>query len=965
MTLPAGARLGRYQITELLGAGGMGMVYRARDERLQRDVAIKVLPPTVLTDDTARRRFTKEALALAKLSHPNIAAVYDVGEESDIAYLVMECVPGESLAARLRRGPLSVVDALSFGVQIANALAEAHEQGVVHRDLKPANVMVTPKGQVKALDFGLAKLLAPNDRASDTLSRSEIGAPAGTPLYMSPEQAFGEPVDARTDLWSLGVVLFEALAGRAPFEGMTDWALLRAVSQETPPSLASLRPDVPPEVEALVSRALTRDVAARYQTAAAMAADASAILARLSSPATVATPPQVRLPAKVLLPALLVLAAVVAGGAWFAMRTVHRAWARDRAIPEARKLVDSDRPLAAFLVMQKARRYLPGDTALAGYQAASARTISVNSSPAGASIAIQDYLARDSTWYPLGVTPLKQVIVPKGYFRWSVSQPGHGAVITAPMLDNRMKFAIDSSAKAAPGMVRVGAATYGDYIAFIGWVGPYRLPAFDIDRFEVTNREYQQFVDSGGYRDRQYWQEKFVDQGHDLTWEQATARLRDSTGRPGPATWSGGHYPQGRADYPVSGVSWYEAAAYAAFRRKSLPTMAQWHLAAPTDIASFVGRASNMSGTEVAAVGSFKGVGPYGTYDMAGNVREWTLNSNDAGARFILGGAWASPPYLYAESETLPPFDRSPMNGIRCVRNLGPNPPATLQPVRMLIRDFTHFVPAPDAAFSAYEVMYRNDKAPLNTRAEGLVRQTADWRLEKVSFNTGYRDERMAAYLYIPTHVRPPYQAVIFFPSARVLDLNDSRELGDTEYFDYIVQSGRAVLYPVYQDTYERRHRGAMPGGSQEIELTTDRAKDVARGLDYLQSRTDIDHARVGYVGISMGAAEGAIYATLAQDRLRTVVFLDGGYFLAKPPPGGDQADFVPRLKKPVLMVNGRYDATFSYEEAQLPMFRMLGTPAADKKHVVLETAHDVTTERSALVREVLGWLDKYLGRVE
>jgi Uncharacterized conserved protein len=648
---------------------------------------------------------------------------------------------------------------------------------------------------------------------------------------MSPEQAFGEPVDTRTDLWSLGVVLFESLAGRAPFEGMTDWALLRAVSQEAPPSLRSLRPDVPPPVEALVSRALTKDVAARYQTAAAMADDASAVLAKINSPGIAGTAPGVRLRAKVLVPVSLILACVVAGGAWLAVRSAHRSWARDAALPAAGKLVDADLPLAAFLMLNKAERYLPGDTSLTAYAEASTRKVSVTSSPAGASVAIQDYLAGDSAWYSLGTTPLHGVTVPRGYFRWRVSQPGHDPVITAPVLKNKMNFALDSSATASAGMVRVGATTYGDYIAFIGWVGPYHLPAFDIDRFEVTNREYQQFVDTGGYRDRQYWREKFIDQGRELGWEEAATRFRDRTGRPGPATWSGGHYPDGQAEFPVAGISWYEASAYAAFRGKSLPTMAQWHLAAPTDIASFVGRASNMSGDHVAAVGAFKGVGPYGTYDMAGNVREWTLNATDAGARFILGGAWGSPAYLYAESETLPPFDRSPMNGVRCVRNLGPNPPATTQPVRMLTRDFAHFTPASDAVFRAYQVMYQYDKTPLNAKVEGIVQQTADWRLEKVSFNAAYRNERMAAYLYVPTHVRPPYQTVIFFPSARVLDMNDSRNLGDTEYFDYVVQSGRAVLYPVYQDTYERRLRGALPGASQAIGLTTDRSKEDRKSV--------------------------------------------------------------------------------------------------------------------------------------
>jgi len=249
-----------------------------------------------------------------------------------------------------------------------------------------------------------------------------------------------------------------------------------------------------------------------------------------------------------------------------------------------------------------------------------------------------------------------------------------------------------------------------------------------------------------------------------------------------------------------------------------------------------------------------------------------------------------------------------------------------------------------------------------NAKLETL-QENQDWRKEKVTYDTPY-GERTAAYVFLPQNVRPPYQALVFFPSARVLDLSDSRNLGDTSFFDFVVQSGRAVIYPVYQDTYERRVHFSLPGNAGEKELYIQRSKDVARAIDYLQSRPDIAHDDIGYLGVSMGSAEGVVYATLAQDRLRAVVFLDGGYFLSPPAPGTDQADFAPRLKKPVLMVNGRYDFTFSLERAQEPLFRMLGTPAADKQHVVFETPHDVRQDRPALISVVLGFLDKYLSRV-
>ncbi len=213
--------------------------------------------------------------------------------------------------------------------------------------------------------------------------------------------------------------------------------------------------------------------------------------------------------------------------------------------------------------------------------------------------------------------------------------------------------------------------------------------------------------------------------------------------------------------------------------------------------------------------------------------------------------------------------------------------------------------------------------------------------------------------------MKPPYQTVVFFPSARVLDIPNSRTLGDIKFFDYIVQSGRAVFYPIYQGTYERQRKMVAPGQTSDVEFITQQYKDLARSLDYLETRSDIDQNRIAYLGVSAGAAGGVIYATLAQDRLKTVVLLDGGYFLFPPPAAIDQANFAPRLKDPVLMVNGRYDFTFSVDRAQEPLFRMLGTPDADKKHVVLDTPHDVTERRTELVQTVLAWLDKYLGRVE
>jgi serine/threonine protein kinase len=253
----AGKRLGPYEIVAPLGAGGMGQVFKARDTRLGRPVAIKI------SKREFDGRFEREARAISALNHPHICTLYDVGPN----YLVMELVEGETLAARIRRGPLAIESVLCYGVQIAAALAAAHAQGLIHRDLKPGNVMVTRAG-VKVLDFGLAKFAG---TAAATANQQQVltleEAVIGTPAYMSPEQARGEELDERSDIFSLGCVLYAAATGRATFRGDNTLAILHQVTTVEPPAAASLRADLPPELDAILHRALAKDKDQRYRSA--------------------------------------------------------------------------------------------------------------------------------------------------------------------------------------------------------------------------------------------------------------------------------------------------------------------------------------------------------------------------------------------------------------------------------------------------------------------------------------------------------------------------------------------------------------------------------------------------------------------------------------------------------------------------------------------------------------------------
>ena len=272
-----GCRLGPCEVLSLLGKGGMGEVYLARDTRLDRQVALKVLPAEVTRDPERLKRFVREAKAASALAHPNIATIHELGEAAGVHYIVMEYVKGESLEARFRKGGLGLGEILDIGTQVADALDEAHRQGITHRDIKPANLMLTPQGQVKVLDFGLAKRTPRGKPAEGTAAFTESqttpGLIMGTVEYMSPEQVLGQEVDHRSDLFSLGVVLYQMATGTLPFKGDTSGAIFNAILNQTPPSPVRLNPELPARLGEIIDKALEKDREVRYQVASEIRAD--------------------------------------------------------------------------------------------------------------------------------------------------------------------------------------------------------------------------------------------------------------------------------------------------------------------------------------------------------------------------------------------------------------------------------------------------------------------------------------------------------------------------------------------------------------------------------------------------------------------------------------------------------------------------------------------------------------------
>src|SRR5947208_11999390 len=273
----SGQTVAHYKIGSLLGEGGMGEVYLAQDTKLDRKVAIKFLPERLVADEQARKRLVREALAAAKLDHPNICSIYEVGEDDGRSFIVMQHVEGETLDVRMKRKPLDLSESLSLASQLADALAEAHTHGIIHRDIKPSNIIITPRGQAKVMDFGLAKSLSTTGAIdTEAATQSLLTAPGtviGTVPYMSPEQVKGEQLDARTDIFSFGVVLYEAISGQQPFAGASAAATASAIVTHEPAPLARFAPDIPAEVQLIVRKCLEKNRERRYQTIREVALD--------------------------------------------------------------------------------------------------------------------------------------------------------------------------------------------------------------------------------------------------------------------------------------------------------------------------------------------------------------------------------------------------------------------------------------------------------------------------------------------------------------------------------------------------------------------------------------------------------------------------------------------------------------------------------------------------------------------
>jgi formylglycine-generating enzyme required for sulfatase activity/tRNA A-37 threonylcarbamoyl transferase component Bud32/dienelactone hydrolase len=946
--LDAGARLGPYVVKRALGHGGMGEVYLGRDTRLHRLVAIKVLLPR------ERDHVVDEARAVAALNHPHICTLYDVGDD----YLVMEFVDGETLASVLARGPLPVDRAVRYAAEIAGALAAAHAAGIVHRDLKPANVMVTASG-VKVLDFGLARRVAPTDPDAPTRT-AHLQEPmamdiAGTTSYMSPEQAEGRRQDARSDIWALGVVLYEMVCGRRPFAAETPLATVAAILEASPERPSRYRREVPDSVERIIGRCLQKDPANRYGSASDVARELTGLV----------SPPTRR---RILAIALAVLVVGATAGAigLMAIRSARLVqWAETSAPAEIERLIADERRMAAYRIYREALRHSPGSAALLAIGLQST-PVAITTIPSGARISVMDYVDGASphpVWTLVGTSPVSTSILPRGgYYRVLVEKDGFEPVeLTLEGNAQLPDILLHERGTAPPGMVWIPGAAAGTPVLANRLPLPADLDGYWIDRFEVTNRNFKVFVDAGGYRTPSHWAQFVDSEGKSVDWVRAMSRFVDATGLPGPAAWRFGNYPEGDADLPVTGVSWYEAAAYAAFRGKALPSLYHWYRASGAGFYSNIVALSNFDGRAPDSVGRRRGLSRFGAYDQAGNVKEWVANAAgdlSAPRRFVLGGSWAENPYTFVHPDVSDVWERNSTIGFRCARWSTALDSALTSLITRIGGEVRTDPPVADAEYGIYERLHDYDRRDLSPIVERVDERSTAVRRETVSY-MGAGGGRTLAHVFLPRGVDPPYQLVVVVPTANIIRARSIDALYDR--FDFLAQAGRAVIVPVLEHTLERGDGGPVPPGrNAERDRLLTWSREIRRALDYAERRPDIDSTRVAYFGISMGAVLAPTFVA-GEPRFDTAVLLSGGTVPATAPEV-DPWNYAPRVTIPILMLNGRDDFIYPAETHQRPLFDAFGTPAANKRRSVHDGGHVNLMIRLDVIREILGWLDAHLG---
>ena len=672
--------------------------------------------------------------------------------------------------------------------------------------------------------------------------------------------------------------------------------------------------------------------------------------------------------------ASLVLAGVIAASGYgYWQQQLQSRVLFESTIPEIEMSLDAGDFEQAFARITEAQSRMPDARELDELMERAAWRVDLKSEPAGARVLRRAYGPGENGWVELGITPLEDIYLPFGLSQLRLEREGSvpllraiggGGLIFSELPERDVPggasfwyvigsetFKLDAVGSIPEGKVRVPGVR--DLVNG----GSVEANDFFLDRYEVTNAQYKAFMNAGGYEDARLWETVVVD-GEELPWEEVPKRFADRTGRPGPSTWEGGDYPRGADDLPVTGVSWYEASAYARFKGQELPTIHHWQRAAAVAMQAWELPLSRFAADSPLPVGQTGAVSWVGAFDLLGNAQEWTATRSGDGV-LIAGGAWNDRQHLSAPWG-LHPLDRSPGNGLRlaitsdepAVREVlhAPLSPVPERPTQTAVSE---------EIYAALSRSFAYDPTDLRATIDA-TQETHAWTRQRISFDAAYPGPRMVLYLYLPRNSRPPYQTVIHWPGGAAWSMASIDDYSD--YLDFGVKNGRAVAWPVYLGTFERGDSRGPPRGANTTAFRDQfvhSVNDLRRTIDYLETRQDIDSRAIAFYGLSLGAFYGA--TALAQDNRISLAVMEVLPVATAVPasPEVDPVNALPRITVPTLLMSGELDPFVLLDDARRS-FALLGADPSDKRHVIGEGTHYMP--RDQMIRETLEWLDKHFG---
>lgn len=979
-----------YNIISKIGEGGMGIVYKAGDTKLKREVAIKFLPHSFNVSEKDKQKLKTEAQLTAALNHPNIAIVYSIEEFGDDTFIVMEYVKGKEIKDLFKttsQRKIKLSEIINYAIQITEAINAAHEKGIIHGDIKSSNIMLTDDGRIKVMDFGLAHI-----HGDPNITKK--GSTPGTTAYMSPEQLRGEEVDFRSDIWSLGIVLFEMLTGQTPFQGNFDQAIIYSILHEKPKSLKKINPEILDELEQLVLQCLEKDPKKRIQSADELLKRLKEIQSNTSiKSSNKFSSSRLKISKAGLVVSAIIGAVLIVLAAFLPLKKLFNHVNVEGLTEQLDTLVNQKNYFAAFDLAKEYQNELKTDPLFKKLSLFIYDTLSITTEPEGAKIFLKrfdpsDQNSKDKGKYA-GVTPIKNLMIARGDYLVTIEKDGYSTIqriassypiikeFPVPKRGINLSAEMVKANEIDSNMVFVPGGEYKIVSWSLNYLPSVKLNDFHIDKYEVSNKDYKEFISAGGYLKKEFWKHPFIKDGKEISWSEAMKLFVDRSQLSGPRSWINQEYPDGKGNYPVTDITWYEAAAYAEFRGKSLPTVYQWEKAARNGVINFQGMSlpwgivysmdnvqgrANFNGKGTEPVDKYEfGISAFGCYNMAGNVKEWCLNNSTNGYS-ITGGSWEDIYYVYGDFGSVPGFFSSGSVGFRCVKNILPveNDPAAL----FINKNFQipTYKPVSESEYKKLLTYYNYDKLPLN--AEVISREEKEnWIEEKIEFDCPLGD-RITGFLFLPKNVQEPFQTIVWDPHSAVYDLGAPANWTAEILFSGNIKAGRALFVLIPKGSPSRKwDYGELYPPVSKV-LFRDRVihwvTESRIGLDYLSTRNEIDMNKLAWIPTSH--LTNGLIVPAVDNRINSIILIACGIFPESNTslPEVNPVNFASHYNKPTYFLYGKYDEAMPYNLLVLPFYKLLKNV---KGVELVNSGHIPPIEvRVPIINK---WLDESLGPVK